>query len=146
MRTPPQCWRGRTALLTCLAISSGACSFHQSQKHWYLVKTRCQPCSILSWQSKQTTLGSAHAGYEAVHGSLRPAGQHGSLRNVVDLHVPSHYSIPEDPPQPELHSRALQEGLALPSPKVPTFSVFSALHDSVLGEVRAAATQHGISP
>ncbi len=64
----------------------------------------------------------------------------------MDLHVPSHYSIPEDPPQPELHSRALQEGLALPSPKVPTFSVFSALHDSVLGEVRAAATQHGISP
>ena len=55
----------------------------------------------------------------------------------MHLHVPSRHNGPEHSPQPELHSRALQEGGALPSPKVPTFSVFSALHDSVLGEVRA---------
>ena len=58
----------------------------------------------------------------------------------MDLHIPSHFDVPEEPPQPELHSRALQEGAALPSPQVPTFSVFSALYDSVLGEVRASAS------
>ena len=87
-----------------------------------------------------------HAGYGAVHGSLRPASPHGSLRNLVDLHIPSHYSVSEDPPRQELHSRGLQEGAALPSPKVPTFSVFSALYDSVLGEVRATAAQLVIWP
>ena len=57
----------------------------------------------------------------------------------MHLHVPSRHNFLEESPQSEVHSRALQEGGALHSPKVPTFSVFSALHDSVLGEVRATA-------
>ena len=86
---------------------------------------------------EDTHKGLVYAGYAAVHGSL--TGQHGSYRDVADLHIPVHHDNPEEPLQPELHSRALQEGATLHSPKVPTFSLFSALHDSVLGKVRFSA-------
>lgn len=88
--------------------------------------------------------GFVFAGYAAVHGSH--TGRYASYRSMVDLHVPLHHNDPEKPFHPALHSRTLQEEPTLHSPKVPTFSLFSALHDSVLGVVRATATQHACAP
>lgn len=74
-------------------------------------------------------------GLSCVHGARAPPRQQGSVRNLVDLHVPLHDSSHEDVGDLAVHPRALQEEGNLPAPKMPTFSVFSALYDSVLGVV-----------
>ena len=75
------------------------------------------------------------AGLHVVEGGRAPLQHSGNHRNLVDLRVPFNHGYYEDAPQADMHPRELQEGGNFPAPKVPTFSVFSALYDSVLGEV-----------
>ena len=75
------------------------------------------------------------AGLNIVEGGRAPLQHGGNHRNLVDLQVPFYHGYHEDAPQAEVHARELQEGGNFPAPKIPTFSVFSALYDSVLGEV-----------
>jgi len=75
------------------------------------------------------------AGLNIVEGGRAPLQHSGNYRKLADLQVPFSYGYHDDAPQAEVHSRELQEGGNFPTPKVPTFSVFSALYDSVLGEV-----------
>ena len=84
-------------------------------------------------------------GLSSVHGARAPPREQGSVRNLVDLHVPLHDSSHEDVGDLTAHSRALQGAGNLPAPKIPTFSVFSALYDSALGVVSAGSCSESIA-
>jgi len=83
------------------------------------------------------------AGLNIVEGGRAPLQHSGNYRKLADLQVPYYYGYHDDAPRAEVHSRELQEGGNFPAPKVPTFSVFSALYDSVLGEVCFVTSSQG---
>ena len=59
------------------------------------------------------------------------------VRRLVDLHVPTNHGSEPNFSKVARHSRAVLESSGHPAPKTPTFSVFSAMHDTMLGEVNA---------
>lgn len=82
------------------------------------------------------TVGNLSADTCLVHGAHGPVTQQPiGVRRLVDLHVPINHGSEPRFAKLARHSRAVLEGSSHPAPKTPTFSVFSALHDTILGEV-----------
>ena len=82
------------------------------------------------------TIGHLSADTCLAHGAHVPVTQQPvGVRRLVDLHVPTNHGSGPRFSKLARHSRATLESSSHPAPRTPTFSVFSALHDTMLGEV-----------
>ena len=135
-----RCWLllGLTAILSGQAIGN---EIKGAQEMTSMSTT--SHCNAFAKQSAATsapllTPNAASADTHKVYGThVSVTKQPIGVRRLVDLHVPTNHGSEPNFYKVARHSRAVLESSSHPAPKTPTFSVFSALHDSMLGEVNA---------